>query len=264
MRLYCTPIHAYTCACIAILCCLQDAGCVAIHALLCVCVAIHAPRHNHRAAALPKPLNLNLMLKQDQVGFCYVMAMLLSNSALFFINYPTQVIVKSCKMIPVMAVSVLVPVVVVVVVVVVLVVVGSLFHVYRVLPISLAPLIFTCPPYAPLSFPSPLLPFPPPSRFPSLAPSLTHSLTHALSLPACLPPSLVPHLSLCSSPQVRGKSYPLAAYVRVAMVTVGIICFTFFKKADKAVKGGRKNSIFGLSLALASLLMDGFVGPTQV
>jgi len=104
-----------------------------------------------------------------QVGFCYVMAMLLSNSALFFINYPTQVIVKSCKMIPVMAVSVL----------------------------------------------------------------------------------------------VRGKTYPIAAYVRVAMVTVGIICFTFFKKAAKASKGARQNSIFGLSLALGSLLMDGFVGPTQ-
>ena len=43
-----------------------------------------------------------------QVGFSYVMAMLLSNSALLFINYPSQVIVKSCKMIPVMAVSVLV------------------------------------------------------------------------------------------------------------------------------------------------------------
>lgn len=104
-----------------------------------------------------------------QVGFCYVTAMLLSNSALFFINYPTQVIVKSCKMIPVMAVSVL----------------------------------------------------------------------------------------------VRGKSYPMAAYVRVAMVTVGIICFTFFKKAAKLSKSGRQNSIFGLSLALASLCMDGFVGPTQ-
>ncbi len=104
-----------------------------------------------------------------QVGFSYVMAMLLSNSALLFINYPSQVIVKSCKMIPVMAVSVL----------------------------------------------------------------------------------------------VRGKTYPLAAYVRVAMVTFGIICFTFFKKAGKAVKGGRKNSIFGLGLALASLFCDGFVGPTQ-
>ena len=43
----------------------------------------------------------------------------------------------------------------------------------------------------------------------------------------------------------------------------GIICFTFFKKAGKAVKGGRKNSIFGLGLALASLFCDGFVGPTQ-
>ena len=101
-----------------------------------------------------------------QVGFCYVMAMLLSNSALLFINYPTQVIVKSCKMIPVMAVSVL----------------------------------------------------------------------------------------------VRGKSYPVAAYVRVAMVTFGIICFTFFKKAGKASKGARQNSLFGLALATCSLLMDGFVG----
>ena len=63
---------------------------------------------------------------------------------------------------------------------------------------------------------------------------------------------------------VRGKSYPLAAYVRVAMVTVGIICFTFFKKAGKATKGSGSNSMFGLGLALASLLMDGFVGPTQV
>jgi len=105
-----------------------------------------------------------------QVGFCYVLAMLLSNAALFFINYPTQVIVKSCKMVPVMAVSVL----------------------------------------------------------------------------------------------VRGKSYPAAAYVRVAMVTLGIICFTFFKKAGKVSKGARQNSMFGLSLAFLSLLMDGFVGPTQV
>ena len=32
---------------------------------------------------------------------------------------------------------------------------------------------------------------------------------------------------------LRGKSYPAAAYVRVAMVTLGIICFTFFKKAGK-------------------------------
>ena len=63
---------------------------------------------------------------------------------------------------------------------------------------------------------------------------------------------------------VRGKRYPVAAYVRVAMVTLGIICFTFFKKKGKVTKGSGSNSVFGLGLALASLLMDGFVGPTQV
>ena len=32
----------------------------------------------------------------------------------------------------------------------------------------------------------------------------------------------------------------------------------------KVSKGARQNSMFGLSLAFLSLLMDGFVGPTQV
>jgi len=103
-----------------------------------------------------------------QVGFCYVLAMLFSNAALFYISYPTQVIVKSCKMIPVMAVNVL----------------------------------------------------------------------------------------------WRGKSYPLAAYVRVLMVTIGIICFTFFKKSAKAIKTAQTSAV-GLALALLSLVMDGFVSPTQ-
>jgi len=104
-----------------------------------------------------------------QVGFCYVLAMFFSNSALFYINYPTQVIVKSCKMIPVMAVSVL----------------------------------------------------------------------------------------------WRKKQYPVAAYVRVAMVTLGIIMFTFFKDAGKAARSQAKTQVFGLCLALLSLVMDGFVGPAQ-
>mmetsp|Transcript_3763 Transcript_3763/g.9480 ORF Transcript_3763/g.9480 Transcript_3763/m.9480 type:complete len:435 (+) Transcript_3763:147-1451(+) len=103
-----------------------------------------------------------------QVGFCYILAMFFSNSALFFINYPTQVIVKSCKMIPVMAVSVL----------------------------------------------------------------------------------------------WRKKKYPLAAYLRVLMVTMGIISFTFFKKSSKA-KAEAPTQVVGLVLAFASLLMDGFVGPAQ-
>ena len=38
----------------------------------------------------------------------------------------------------------------------------------------------------------------------------------------------------------RGKKYPIEAYMRVAMVTMGIIMFTFFKastkKADKETK----------------------------
>lgn len=104
-----------------------------------------------------------------QVGFCYVLAMFFSNSALFYINYPTQVIVKSCKMIPVMAVSVL----------------------------------------------------------------------------------------------WRKKSYPLAAYMRVAMVTAGIIMFTFFKEAAKKSAKGARLQVFGLGLAMLSLFMDGFVGPAQ-
>mmetsp|Transcript_48116 Transcript_48116/g.114511 ORF Transcript_48116/g.114511 Transcript_48116/m.114511 type:complete len:462 (-) Transcript_48116:111-1496(-) len=104
-----------------------------------------------------------------QVGFCYVLAMLLSNGALSFINYPTQVIVKSCKMIPVMAVSVL----------------------------------------------------------------------------------------------WRNKVYPIEAYFRVSMVTAGIIMFTFFKKASKGGSKAANRQVVGLLMALGSLLMDGFVGPTQ-
>jgi len=102
-----------------------------------------------------------------QVGFCYILAMFFSNSALFYINYPTQVIVKSCKMIPVMAVSVL----------------------------------------------------------------------------------------------WRGKKYPVEAYMRVAMVTMGIIMFTFFKASTK--KADKETKVVGLVLAFSSLLMDGFVGPAQ-
>jgi len=103
------------------------------------------------------------------VGFCYILAMFFSNYALFYVNYPTQVIVKSCKMIPVMASSVL----------------------------------------------------------------------------------------------IHGKRYPLAAYLRVVMVTIGIIMFTFFKKATKSKAGAAQTQAIGLVLAFLSLLMDGFVSPNQ-
>jgi solute carrier family 35 (UDP-galactose transporter), member B1 len=104
----------------------------------------------------------------SQIGFCYILAMFFSNYALFYVNYPTQVIVKSCKMIPVMASSVL----------------------------------------------------------------------------------------------IHGKRYPPAAYFRVVMVTIGIIMFTFFKKASK-VKEGAQTQLIGLALAFLSLTMDGFVSPNQ-
>jgi len=41
-------------------------------------------------------------------GFCYVAAMWTSNAALLYVNYPTQVLAKSCKMIPVMICGILI------------------------------------------------------------------------------------------------------------------------------------------------------------
>ena len=35
-------------------------------------------------------------------GICYTLAMIFSNSSLKHVNYPTQVLAKSCKMIPVL------------------------------------------------------------------------------------------------------------------------------------------------------------------
>ena len=35
-------------------------------------------------------------------GVCYTLAMIFSNSSLKHVNYPTQVLGKSCKMIPVL------------------------------------------------------------------------------------------------------------------------------------------------------------------
>mmetsp|Transcript_14646 Transcript_14646/g.39928 ORF Transcript_14646/g.39928 Transcript_14646/m.39928 type:complete len:414 (+) Transcript_14646:54-1295(+) len=103
------------------------------------------------------------------IGFCYILAMFFSNYALFFVNYPTQVIVKSCKMIPVMASGVL----------------------------------------------------------------------------------------------LHGKHYSLAAYLRVVMVTVGLILFTFFKKSKGAAASAARSQVVGLGLAFLSLTMDGFVSPNQ-
>jgi UDP-galactose transporter B1 len=109
------------------------------------------------------------------IGFSYVGAMFLSQKSLQFINFPTQVIVKSCKMVPVM-------------------VAGALIH---------------------------------------------------------------------------KKKYSLADYTRVSMVTLGIIVFTFFKDAAKAVKASNGTEIsiwievFGLVLAFSSLILDAFVSPNQ-
>jgi len=109
------------------------------------------------------------------IGFSYVGAMFLSQKSLQYINFPTQVIVKSCKMVPVM-------------------VAGALIH---------------------------------------------------------------------------GEKYSPADYIRVAMVTVGIIVFTFFKDAGKVSKeaSGAPVSIWievlGLALATFSLVLDAFVSPNQ-
>lgn len=35
-------------------------------------------------------------------GICYTLAMIFSNNSLKHVNYPTQVLAKSCKMIPVL------------------------------------------------------------------------------------------------------------------------------------------------------------------
>ena len=35
-------------------------------------------------------------------GVCYTLAMIFSNNSLKHVNYPTQVLAKSCKMIPVL------------------------------------------------------------------------------------------------------------------------------------------------------------------
>jgi UDP-galactose transporter B1 len=109
------------------------------------------------------------------IGFSYVGAMFLSQKSLSYINFPTQVIVKSCKMVPVM-------------------VAGALLH---------------------------------------------------------------------------NKKYSVADYIRVSMVTVGIIVFTFFKDSMKASQSphGAEISIWievlGLVLAFGSLILDAFVSPNQ-
>jgi solute carrier family 35 (UDP-galactose transporter), member B1 len=113
--------------------------------------------------------------KYAVIGFSYVGAMFLGQKSLQFISFPTQVIVKSCKMVPVM-------------------VAGALFH---------------------------------------------------------------------------NKKYSAADYIRVLMVTVGIVVFTFFKDGDKAAKAkhGAEMSlwteVFGLLLAFSSLVCDAFVSPNQ-
>jgi solute carrier family 35 (UDP-galactose transporter), member B1 len=109
------------------------------------------------------------------IGFSYVGAMFLSQKSLSFINFPTQVIVKSCKMVPVM-------------------VAGALLH---------------------------------------------------------------------------GKKYSVADYIRVSMVTVGIIVFTFFKDSAKTSQSSHGveisiwTEVFGLVLAFGSLILDAFVSPNQ-
>jgi UDP-galactose transporter B1 len=68
---------------------------------------------------------------------------------------------------------------------------------------------------------------------------------------------------------IHKKKYSSADYIRVAMVTLGIIVFTFFKDAGKVSKEatGAQVSIwieaFGLSLATFSLVLDAFVSPNQ-
>mmetsp|Transcript_19036 Transcript_19036/g.44628 ORF Transcript_19036/g.44628 Transcript_19036/m.44628 type:complete len:342 (+) Transcript_19036:53-1078(+) len=101
------------------------------------------------------------------VGLCFVSAMTFSTVALHFVNYPTQAIAKSCKMIPVMAVGVL----------------------------------------------------------------------------------------------WRRRQYDFREYMRVALVTLGIIIFSLFQQ-DRSAET-QANSIMGLSLLIVSLVIDGFVGPSQ-
>jgi UDP-galactose transporter B1 len=113
--------------------------------------------------------------KYAVIGSSYVGAMFLGQKSLQFISFPTQVIVKSCKMVPVM-------------------VAGALLH---------------------------------------------------------------------------NKKYSAADYVRVVMVTVGIVVFTFFKDAAKASHASTApqislwNEALGLVLAFSSLVLDAFVSPNQ-
>eukprot|EP00697_Spironema_sp_BW2_P014430 gnl/Spiro4/4861_TR2426_c0_g1_i1.p1 gnl/Spiro4/4861_TR2426_c0_g1~~gnl/Spiro4/4861_TR2426_c0_g1_i1.p1 ORF type:complete len:339 (+),score=55.05 gnl/Spiro4/4861_TR2426_c0_g1_i1:52-1068(+) len=58
-----------------------------------------------RPAATDRSL-LSLTTLFGKVGWTYVLAMLLTNVALMYVSYPTQVLVKSCKMIPVMLANV--------------------------------------------------------------------------------------------------------------------------------------------------------------
>jgi len=70
------------------------------HTIMCTNTP-HVHKHTIKSSYWNAPLSFPCLF------VCFPFSFLFPQ-ALFFINYPTQVIVKSCKMIPVMAVSVLV------------------------------------------------------------------------------------------------------------------------------------------------------------
>eukprot|EP01100_Stratorugosa_tubuloviscum_P011306 TRINITY_DN5031_c0_g1_i1.p1 TRINITY_DN5031_c0_g1~~TRINITY_DN5031_c0_g1_i1.p1 ORF type:complete len:347 (+),score=125.97 TRINITY_DN5031_c0_g1_i1:52-1092(+) len=101
------------------------------------------------------------------ISITYLLGMATSYAALSFINYPTTVLVKSCKMIPVMIMSII----------------------------------------------------------------------------------------------IGGKSYKLSQFALMLLVTTGISLFMYAK--DKSSDDGKVSSLYGVILAIASLLMDGTTGARQ-
>jgi UDP-galactose transporter B1 len=72
---------------------------------------------------------------------------------------------------------------------------------------------------------------------------------------------------MVSGALLHKEKYGTADYIRVFMVTVGIVVFTIFKDAHKSASSSAEvsvwNEVFGLVLAFSSLVLDGFVSPNQ-
>jgi UDP-galactose transporter B1 len=60
-----------------------------------------------------------------------------------------------------------------------------------------------------------------------------------------------------------GKRYPLAKYLAVVLITLGVSIFTLFDDSSHSSKGSQSNSLFGIFLLLINLFIDGLMNSWQ-